>query len=135
VQRLPRGFTLIETLVATAILLPAIIHIGFVFVYATAATRANGQRAASTLLVSEKLEQLQSLPDRAAWTSGRFEEYVRIDADGTLVVSPSDTDAPYLRVWQVAAGSPPVATVIVYSLHAGLARQPIESARATTYGP
>ena len=121
---------------ATAILLPAMASVAFVFVYAAAATKSNRDRAACTLLASEKFEQLQAAaPASAAWAPGQYSEYLRIAQDGLLVASPSASDAPYLRMWQIAGGSPPLATVIVSSLHAGLAGKPMECARATMSAP
>ena len=127
-----KAFTLIETLVTTAILVPALVCVAFLFALSTGANWNNQQRTASTRLLSEKMEMLQSAGlNSAAWNPGTYSDYVSIGVDGAVVVSGSDDGAPYLRVWQIAGTVPRTATVIVYAQRAGLTRKPMEIARGT----
>jgi Tfp pilus assembly protein PilV len=132
-MRVMKGFTLIETLITTAVLVPALAAVAFLFAYTTAANITNQQRTASTVLLSEKMETLRDAPlSSAVWSPGIYTDYVIIGTDGTLSTSGADANAPYLRTWQISTAIPRTATVIVSAQRAGLTRRPMEIGRATT---
>jgi Tfp pilus assembly protein PilV len=127
-----KGFTLIETLITTAILLPALVVVAFLFAYGAGASLHNQQRTASTLLLSEKMETLRAAAlTSSTWNPGAYTEYVAIGPNGALTISSSQTDAPFMRAWQISSTVPRTATVIVYTQRAGLTHNPMEIARAT----
>jgi hypothetical protein len=55
-------------------------------------------------------------------------DYVRIDSDGTIVATATDSGSGYLRLWQVQYAGNPAITIAVF---AGIgATTPLELARA-----
>jgi Tfp pilus assembly protein PilV len=134
-----RGFTLIESLLATLVLVAGIAAAAHVFSYAAAAIAANRDRTNATTLLVHKLERFKSssLTD-SVWTSGGsldaafpaagFFDFVTVSADGT-VIADSNPAAPFLRIWRIDGVSPRTVTVIVYAQRSTLARRPLELAR------
>ena len=135
------GFTLIETLITTVILVSGLVAVAQVFLYTAGANINNQQRTAATTLLVEKLEQFKSatLTD-SAWTAGGnlnpsapvagFFDYVTIGTDGALTSDSTSVEAPYFRVWQIDGNSSRSVTVIVYAQRAGLTRRRMELVRA-----
>jgi prepilin-type N-terminal cleavage/methylation domain-containing protein len=138
-----RGFTLIESLITTAILALGLIAVASLFSYSTGTNYTNRQRTAAMLLLYEKMEMFRSTPltsspwivggglNTAAPVDGYF-DYASISTSGTITVDTTSTGAPYLRVWQVSGTSPRTVTVIVCTQRAGATGQRMELARATT---
>jgi type II secretory pathway pseudopilin PulG len=137
------GFTLAETLIATAILVTGLVAVASLFSWSTAANHNNRQRTAATILLSDKMEQfkLEDL-ESGIWTAGGslnpdnpaagYWDYVTFGGDGTLTVDTGSTNAPYLRLWAISGSNPKTVTVIVYARRSGLTRQRMELIRATT---
>ena len=88
-----RGFTLIETLITTAILVSGLVAVALLFSYTARTTLNNQERTTATLLLYDKMEELKSS---------------RITSGG------SDDIDSFRRVWQVESTYPPKVTVIVY---------------------
>lgn len=136
-----RGFSLIETLLATVILVSGLVTIAHIFSYSIATNINNRQLTEATILLIEKLEQFKSaaLSD-SAWATGGslnpvsptpgFFDYVSVGNDGGLAVSTGSS--PYLRLWQISGTVPRSITVIVYATRAGLSRNRMELIRAAT---
>ncbi len=142
-MRSNRGFTLIETLITTGILVTGLVAVASLFSWSAATNLMNQQRTASTSLVADKMEQFKAagLTD-AMWTAGGslnaaspstgYWDYVTIASDGTITSDTTSTTAPYLRIWAVSGTSPRTVTIIVYAQRAGLTRTRTEMIRATT---
>jgi prepilin-type N-terminal cleavage/methylation domain-containing protein len=142
-MRNPCGFTLIETLITTLILVSGLVAVAQLFSYTVAANISNQQRTAATILVTEKIEQLKSVSIRnPLWLAGGglsprapvvgFYDYVSIAADGTPTIDSATPSPPYIRVWQITGSVPRSLTVIVYAQRFGLTQSPFELARAVT---
>ena len=125
-----RGFTLIETLAATAILMFGLAAVASAFGYCAGASLQNQQRAAATLLLHDKMEQLKWTPlSGAPWTAGGglnseapaagFSEYV------------TQNGVTFLRMWQISGTVPRTATVAVYAPAASWRPRPMEMVRGT----
>ena len=138
-----RGYALIETLLASAILVSGIVGVASVFTVTTGVSIRNQQRTVATLLLYDKMEQLRSTPiGDAAWMAGGalkpgspaagYFDYVTITTDAIVISSTTDTTFPYMRMWQIAGAEPRSLTVIVYVQRAGLTRRRLELIRATT---
>jgi prepilin-type N-terminal cleavage/methylation domain-containing protein len=88
-----RGFTLIETLITTAVLVSGLVAVAMLFSYTARTTLNNQERTTATLLLYDKMEELKS----SKITSGG-----------------SDDIDSFRRVWQVESTYPLKVTVIVY---------------------
>ena len=142
-NRSNRGFTLVETLVTTAILVTGLVAVASLFSWSVATNLTNQQRTAATSLMADKMEQFRavSLSD-AMWTAGGslnvaspssgYWDYVTVASDGTITSDTSSTTAPYIRIWAVSGTTPRTVTIIVYAQKAGLTRTRTEMIRATT---
>ena len=126
------SFTLIETVIATAILVAASAVVASLFVSSIRTSLDNQERTVADLLLSDKLEKLTvTAPTSATWLAGDYLEYVSIDADGLPIVSPTDSSLKYLRTWQVSAAQPKTVTVVVYSTRSAITGRQTELIRAT----
>jgi len=92
-QRNARGFTLIETIVATGILAVAAVAIASLFVSSLRTFVSNRERSTAAILLSDKIEQL-----KVSATPGEG----------------SDNASGFKRSWRVDAGQSKTITVIVY---------------------
>ena len=136
-----RGFTLIETLIATAILVSGLVAVAYLFTYSVRTNITNDQLTSATLLLYNKMEELEAVSlanltvggglDGASPTANFF-DYVTVGATGALTVNTTDTNAPYLRVWQVTGANPKSITVAVHAQRAGFSGDRREMVRATT---
>jgi prepilin-type N-terminal cleavage/methylation domain-containing protein len=105
----PRGFTLLETLVATGILVTALAGVAHLFILSTHLTRQANVAGAALIAAQEKLEALVALP---------FDYDVNGDAitDAALEPSPPSTldedvepyvdhteDETFVRRWRVSS--------------------------------
>lgn len=142
-MRNSRGFTLIETLITTAVLVSGLCALVMLFWYSIGRNNMNQQQTTATLLLYEKMEQFKSTPlTNAMWTVGGglnttaptngYFEYADIAADGTLTTSAGDTTMDYLRLWQISGTNTRTLTVIVCVNRSGMTRDRFELARATT---
>jgi len=116
-----RGYALIETLLATILLVSGIIHLATLFSFSEGIRFRNRQRTAAVLLVYNKMEELkQSVPqfggglDSVHPVPGYFDS-IDIDLDGTVTVSHSTSQGGYLRMWQVQPSETPLVTIVVYA--------------------
>jgi Tfp pilus assembly protein PilV len=105
-----RGFTLLETLMTTVILVAGLVGVASIFSYSVRANLSTQQRTAATTLLYDKMEQFRSTPLNDSLWAG----------DGGF-----DDVAPYFLSWQIRGTSPRSVTVIVYNGH-------LELIRATT---
>ncbi len=102
-----RGSALIETLVAAVILVSGLTAVASIFSVTTSVNLRNQQRTTATLLLYDKMEQLRTTGSPAGGSldpmnpMAGFMDYVRIDSDGTLITSSTDSGSAYLRLWQV----------------------------------
>jgi prepilin-type N-terminal cleavage/methylation domain-containing protein len=88
-----RGFTLIETLITTAILVSGLVAVALLFSYTARTTLNNEKRTTATFLLYDKMEELKS----SKITRGGFDD---IDS--------------FRRVWQIESTYPRKVTVLVY---------------------
>ena len=134
------GFTLIETLVATALLVTASLSIATLFAYSVRTNILNQQRTTATLLAASKMEELRATIVDLSISGGGldgsdpatdFWEYISISTDGTLRVD-TTTTAPYLRLWQIDGTNPRLVTVAVFAEQSRITGDPTELVRITT---
>jgi type II secretory pathway pseudopilin PulG len=136
-----RGFTLLETVFTTAILVTGLVAVAAVFTYSARANITSQQRTAATVLLYEKMEQFKSTSvSSPIWNAGGglspaapapgYFDYVEIDSSGGVTTSTTDSSLPYVRVWQITGGVPRRVTVAVYALRAGVSGRPLELIRA-----
>ena len=122
------GFTLIETLITTLILVTGLTAVAALFAYASQSSGLIRQQTAALALLAGKMEELKALD---APTPGRYAEYLAVGSDG--VAAPRDArQATYLRTWEITSVMPRRITVIIYARKPGRDRPDRELARATT---
>lgn len=120
-MRCCRGFTLLETLITTAVLVFGLAAIALIFSYTERANINTQQRTAATLLVYEKLEEYRSasLTDNI-WIPGSYVDY------------PVIARTPYERRWQITDTTPRSITIAVFAARAGSTGRRMELIRAAT---
>jgi prepilin-type N-terminal cleavage/methylation domain-containing protein len=124
------GFTLPETLIATAILVSGLAGVAWVFTMSIGANLANRHRAAAALLAAEKLEEFELAPrNDPQWSNGGGLDPLSPAAGFSDVVVQSG-DA-YLRLWEIAGGNARSMSVAVYVQPNGGRKPPTELIRAT----
>ncbi len=125
------GFTLLETVIAIAILVVASTAVASLFVSSLETSLNNQDRTTAGLLLSDKLEQFAVLPfTDIRWTSGDYSEYVSIAADGSAVIS-TNPSVKFLRAWHISGTSTRMLTVIVYTNRSPVSGRQTELIRAT----
>ena len=130
-----RGSALIESLVAAVILVSGIIAVASIFSVTTSVNLRNQQRTTATLLLYDKMEQLQAESSASGGSLdplnpiAGFMDYVRVDSDGTIVAVPEDSGPGYLRLWQVQDSAIPAITIAVFARIG--AATPLEIIRAS----
>ncbi len=122
-----RGFTLIETLITTLVLVTGLAAVAGLFSYGAQANSENRQRTAATALLYSKMEELRNA---RTLVHGQYAEYLSIQSDGKVVVS-SNISGPYMRVSTIEAGTPQRVTVLVYARQSSRGNSYRELARAT----
>lgn len=122
------GFTLIETLITTLVLVTGLAAIAGLFSYGAQANSQNRQRTAATTLLYSKMEEMRNA---RALTAGQYAEYLSIQPDGGIAIS-ANSYGPYLRVSNIEGGMPQRVTVIVYGRQPNRGNSYRELARATT---
>jgi prepilin-type N-terminal cleavage/methylation domain-containing protein len=123
-----RGFTLIEALITTLILVSGLAAVAGVFSYSSVRSSQVLQQTAATALVSARMEDLIAAEELL---SGRYSEYLALMPDGNAAISEPEV-ASYRRTWEITSGVPHRITVIVYGKAAGRRGLFRELARATT---
>jgi Tfp pilus assembly protein PilV len=113
-----KGFTLIETLITTLVLVTGLAAVAGLFSYAAQTNAQNRQRTAATALLNSKMEEIRS---ERALTTGQFTEHVSIEPDGSV----------YRRISIVEPGTPQRVTVILYARQSNRGGAYQELARAT----
>lgn len=140
-DRVERGFTLIETLVATGILVSGLVAVAYLFTFSIRTNMMTEQQTSATLLLSNKMEELRGTSFSSLTVGGGLDasspttsywDYVSISTSGAITSDTSTTDATYLRLWQVAGTNTKVVSVVVYTQNAGIGMQQMELARAST---
>ena len=116
-----RGFTLIEILIASGIVVCGLVAVAFVFSFAIRTNGTNRQMAIATTLLYDKMEEFKS---------ASFTDAIWMTATGseTLVVAGEQ----YVRTWRLGGEVPRTITVIVSVERSALARRETELIRATT---
>lgn len=99
-----RGFTLIETLITTFVLVTGLAAVAGLFSYGARTGLENRQRTAATVLLSSKMEELRRTAHTLA--PGQYSEYLAIESDGRTITTATAT-APYRRTWKIDSGTPP----------------------------
>jgi prepilin-type N-terminal cleavage/methylation domain-containing protein len=116
-----RGFTLIEILIAAAILACSLVAAAAVFSFAIRTNGMNRQMALATVLLCEKMEDFRAAPfSDPMWTHGNGSE--------TLVRARDQ----FTRSWNIEGNAPRRVTVVVYAESNALTRRRTELIRATT---
>jgi Tfp pilus assembly protein PilV len=128
------GFTLIETLIATAILMTASVAIASLFAFSAKSNLTNGERTVAAILVSDKIEQLKLVPLSAVgWSAGGGLDPASPVPGFSDFVQPANESAPYLRLWQITGNRSRTVTIVVFArAHGRTGVAPIELVRATT---
>ena len=112
-----RGFTLIETLIATFVLSSGLVAVAWLFAYSVKTDLNNQQRTVATVMLYEKIEEFKAMPlNDPAWAPGEYSDY----------------EGRYLRRWQISGTISKTLTVVVYTERAGLTNRMMELSRATT---
>lgn len=132
---LNRGSALIESLIAAIILVSGLVAIASIFSITTGVQFRNQKRTMATLLLYDKMEQLQGASAAAGGSldpmnpAEGFMDYVRVASDGQIVPASGNSGSAYLRLWQVQDAGNPAITIAVFE---GLgATSPLELIRAT----
>ena len=108
------GFTLIEALITTVILVTGLTAVAGAFSYSSLVTSRVLQETAALALVTDKMEELKLEQEV---TSGNYSEYL---------------SASYLRTWEITSDVPARITVIVYGRAPGRPGSFRELARLST---
>jgi prepilin-type N-terminal cleavage/methylation domain-containing protein len=122
-----RGFTLIETLITTLVLVTGLAAVAGLFSYGARTNFQNRQRTAATALLYGKMEEMRNASVLAA---GQYTESLSIQPDGSVTSSINSRGA-YLRVSNIESGAPQRVTVIVYGRQSNRGNSYMELARAT----
>jgi prepilin-type N-terminal cleavage/methylation domain-containing protein len=117
------GFSLIEVLVATAIVVGGMAALAPLFMLSGDANRVAAGASISVLAAQQKLEELRAAPDHNASPSGALTEDTAghvdyLDAEGVpLADSGGGIQAPsgamFIRRWSVETAGAPVRTIVL----------------------
>jgi Tfp pilus assembly protein PilV len=121
-----KGFTLIETLITTLVLVTGLAAVAGLFSYAAATNAQNRQRTVAIALLNSKMEELRNAHHL---TAGQFTEYLTIEADGSVTTN-TQQQGPYRRISIVQAGVPQRVTVVLYARQLNRGNSYQELARA-----
>jgi len=123
-----RGFTLIEGLITTLILVAGLAAVAGAFSYSSLRSFQILQETAAVALLSAKMEDLKGGEELLP---GQYSEYLTLMPDGAAAISEPGV-ATYRRTWEITPEMPRRITVIVYG-RANRRSGPFrELARATT---
>ena len=124
---LRNGFTLIEALITTVVLVTGLAAVAGVFSYSSISSLRTRQHTKALTLLSTKMEELRVDVDSSP---GRYSEYLEVQPDGVVVHG--SPGATFIRDWEVTAERPSRITVVVYGRPPGRKGRYFELARATT---
>jgi type II secretory pathway pseudopilin PulG len=125
------GFTLIEALITTLILVTGLAAVAGAFSYSSLRTSQVLQETAAIALISGKMEDLKAA---AEILPGRYSEYLVLMPSGAAIVSEPRT-ATWHLTWEITPDMPQKITVTAYGRSVGRLGPFRELARATTlYG-
>ena len=120
-MRKNRGFTLLETLFTTSMLVFGLAALALVFAYTARSSINAQQRMTATLLLSEKLEELRG----AAFADGSLPPGEHIDY-------PAVAEGSFIRQWVISETTPRSITVVVSAVRGGFTGRSTELIRAST---
>ena len=115
-----RGAALIETLIASVILVSGVVAVASIFSFTTGINLLNRQRTTATMILYDKMEQIQSTGSPAGGS---------LDPMNPIADFSDNPGGTFLRVWRVEDSGTPFVTIAVFS-SIGSA-PPLELARAT----
>ena len=99
-----RGFTLLETMITTGILVFGLSALALMFTYTARVNIEMRQRTTAAFLLNEKMEEIKSAPlTSATWRPGSYVDY------------PSVADASYVREWEITDTIPKKVTLSVFT--------------------
>jgi Tfp pilus assembly protein PilV len=142
-----RGFTLVESLIATAVLVPGLVAIAMIFPYVITTNVSSLQTTTASMIIAEKMETLRTVPlaDATLNVGGglnpaspvtSYYDYVTVASNGAMtsssVISASDAPRAFLRLWQVSGTNPKTVTVVVYTVRNGYRGVLLEATRSST---
>jgi prepilin-type N-terminal cleavage/methylation domain-containing protein len=138
-----RGFTLIETVIATGILAVGSLAVASLFISTVEANVNNGRTTIAGILLSDKIERLAVIPfsDNRSASGGSvrgdalvtgYFDYAGIGPNNAIVRSDSDETLPYLRLWEISESVTKSLTVVVLANPKREGKRPMELARTTT---
>ena len=125
------GFTLPETLIATALLVSGLAGVAWVFTKSIGVNMDNRHRAVGAVLAAGKLEEFEGM----AWSDPRWSAGGGLDPTAPIegysdtVIQIGET---YLRLWEITGVPSRTVRVSVYVRPNGGARIPPELIRAST---
>lgn len=120
-MRTSGGFTLLETLITTTILVFGLAAMALMFSYTARTNISTRERTTATLLLYEKLEEFRStsLAD-SIWIPGSYVDFPAVD------------NTRFIRQWQITDTTPRGITMMVFAANAGLTGHRMELIRAAT---
>jgi len=135
-----RGFTLIETLIATGIMLTALGAVAAMFAYSARTNLLNEQRTTATLLAISKMEDLRSTSSindlvvggSLTTTAANYFEYVSITSSGAIATSTTAGNNRYLRLWEISGTNPRLISIAVRANYSGVSGEQVELIRMAT---
>jgi prepilin-type N-terminal cleavage/methylation domain-containing protein len=122
------GFTLIEVLITTLILVTGLAAVAGVFSYSSLRASRVLQETAAIALMTARMEELTAAEEILP---GRYFEYLVLTPGGAVIVSEPGT-ATWQRTWEISPEMPHRITVTVYGKSSGRTGPFREVARATT---
>ena len=137
-----RGFTLIETMIATGIQVTGLVAVAYMFSYSVRTNMTTQQSTSATMLVHDKMEELKATNFSSLAAGGgldgssptaSYREWVTISSAGVVTTSTSEvTTAGYLRLWQITGTNPLTVTIVVFAQRSGVSGSQLELMRAST---
>jgi Tfp pilus assembly protein PilV len=123
-----KGFTLIEGLFTTLILVTGLAAVAGAFSYSLLRSNQVLQQTAAVALLSARMEDLRAAEEILP---GSYAEYLVLMPNGTAILSEPGS-ATYRRTWEITSEMPRRITVIVYGRSSSRPGPFRELARATT---
>ena len=108
------GFTLIETLIATVVLLTGLVAVASMFASSTRRNINNRKEFTAAILAQNKIEELKD-EVRAGQIVASGADYSQMELSGKVVSSQTETRFPFRRIWDIAPDDPSRVTTVVLS--------------------
>jgi Tfp pilus assembly protein PilV len=103
--RSTRGFTLLETLITTGVLVFGLSALALMFTYTARVNIDTRQRTTAAFLLNDKLEEFKTAPlTDEIWRPGSYVDY------------PIAADTSYVRAWEITNTIPRNVTLSVFTL-------------------